>query len=315
MEARRLPGFGAMVIAWAGALAAQQPIRLELVKTIRAEGGIVHAAAFGVALTPDGSAVAVQGRDWVLHVLDERPPRVLPRAREVSPGWRGPQLLVERMTEISLLDTQTGNELQRLSRGPYDQAPSRIGPAGLMCIGGTLRDAKGGVVAPLRDEVRLFSSCEVAVAGDGRWAIGGRWGPHGDVGCLLVTDANGKNQRLVDKGPVSSVTFSPDGKLLGYVRSRSVSLAHPYDGELVLVDAVTLAPHKKVDAGIGQWRFLDGQRALVLASGELQVWDVETLRPVQKLPVSGQWFQLADTCRTLVVRQEGQVQVYRVLLD
>jgi WD40 repeat protein len=269
----------------------------------------------GVALTPDGTAVAVagrDGRDWVLHPLDGRPSRPLANVRDVSRGWRGPQLLLDSTAQVGVLDTSTGNTL-RSTALPPNAAGTRIGAEGLLCIRGALLDGKGSAVCQLREQIRFLHAPHVAVASDGRWAIGGSWGQHGDLGCLVMTDASGKKERLVEEDePVSFVAFSPDGKWLCSVRPRSWFA--PHDGRLVLRDAETLAVRKEIDA-IAQWHFLDDQRALVLSGGKLQVWDVGTFQPLQTLPIEALGLELSDDRRTLAIQLAGAVQVHRVLRD
>lgn len=63
---RRPLGIQLFVMALASALAAQKPVRLELLHTLRPEGGTIHAAAF----SPDGATLALGGELGDLRLLD-----------------------------------------------------------------------------------------------------------------------------------------------------------------------------------------------------------------------------------------------------
>ncbi len=62
----------AVLFAFTGVLAAQKPVRLELLHTLRPEGGTIHAAAF----SPDGATLALGGETGELRLLDVASKRV-----------------------------------------------------------------------------------------------------------------------------------------------------------------------------------------------------------------------------------------------
>lgn len=271
-----------------------------------------------VALTLDGTAVAVQGTQWIVHALDGRPTRVLRGAARVRPGRRAAELLVEHPGKVVLWDASSGKELSSLITRRFPYGASAIGPGDLLFVEGALFDEAGTCVGQLPEDVHFFQSPCVARASDGRWAIGGVWGNHGDVGCLLLTGSHGKEPVMVDERPVYFVTFSPDGKHLYYVRPNGWSSAHPDDGRLCIRDTGTTALLGEIDARIAQWVFLDDARALVRSEGRLQLWDVDKRRPIQMLLTGIGAFQLADDRRTLVIQDRGprglatEVRVYRL---
>lgn len=272
-----------------------------------------------VALTLDGTAVAVQGTQWSVHALDGRPTRVLRGAARVRPGRRAAELLVEHPGKVVVWDASSGKELRSLITRRFPYGASAIGPGDLLFVEGSLFDEAGTCVGHLPEDVHFFQSPCVAHASDGRWAIGGVWGNHGDVGCLLLTGSQGKEPVMVDERPVYFVTFSPDGKHLYYVHSNGwSSSAHPDDGRLCIRDTGTTALLDEVDARIAQWVFLDDSRALVRSEGRLQLWDVDKRRPIQTLLTGIGAFQVTDDRRTLVIQDRGprglatEVRVYRL---
>jgi hypothetical protein len=66
---------------------------------------------------------------------------------------------------------------------------------------------------------------------------------------------------------------------------------------------------------IEEWRFLDARRALASVDGELQVWPVETLEPMQTLPLDCRGFRLSDDGRTLLANCGAEVRACRLRLD
>lgn len=271
-----------------------------------------------VAMTPDGTAVAVQGTQWIVHALDGRPTRALGRVARVGPGRRAAELLIERPGKVVVWDTSSGKELRSLVTRRFPYGASALGPGDLLFVEGALFDEAGTCVGQLPEDVHFFHYSHVAHASDGRWAIGGVWGNHGQVGCLLLTDSHGKEPVVVDERPVYFVTFSPDGKHLYYVRPNGWSSAHPDDGRLCIRDTGTTALLGEIDARIAQWVFLDDARALVRSEGRLQLWDVDGRRPIQTLLTGIGAFQLADDRRTLAIQEHSprgpatEVRVYRL---
>lgn len=177
-------------------------------------------------------------------------------------------------------------------------------------------DRSGAVVTSLPESILIHNFSTVALASDGRWAIGGVAGIEGDLGGLVITDASGKNPRVVDDCPVWSVSFSPDGKRLYYACASGVSVGMgPPGAHLRIRDSETLAQLHQLDVRISEWRFLDARRALVSTKGTLQVWDVEKLEPLQTLPIPCGGFLLSDDLHTLVMASDAEVLVYRALLD
>jgi WD40 repeat protein len=276
-------------------------------------------------LAPDGMAVAVQFADtyeWQLRPLDGRPGVALPGVVHVARGHRGAELLVQHRERVAVLDTRTGKELR--SQPLDSNSPGslvRSGPGDLLCIYGELRDPTGVTVTRLHDSESAFvwGSGPSALAPDGRWAIGCSF--RALRGSLAITDAQGRAVQLVDKAPIDSVAFSPDGTRLVYScgGGSNIALGRPIWCQVRVRDPATLEllEEKRMELGdwISEWEFLDDQHALVSAGGKLQVWDVDKLEPVQTLLTEVGDSQLSDDRRTLLVRQSGEVQIYRVTFD
>ncbi|MFN8826899.1 MAG: hypothetical protein ACK501_18170 [Planctomycetota bacterium] len=276
-------------------------------------------------LAPDGMAVAVQFADtyeWQLRPLDGRPGVALPGVVHVARGRRGAELLVQYRDRAAVLDTRSGKELRshRIDR----RAPGRVvasGPGELLLLCGELVDPAGTTVTRLLDVSVHLASGEgpSAFAPDGRWAIGCSF--RALRGSLAITDAQGRAVQLVDKAPIDSVAFSPDGTRLVYScgGGSNIALGRPIWCQVRVRDPATLEllEEKRMELGdwISEWEFLDDQHALVSAGGKLQVWDVDKLEPVQTLLTEVGDSQLSDDRRTLLVRQSGEVQIYRVSFE
>jgi WD40 repeat protein len=270
----------------------------------------------GAVMTPDGWAVAVKGNAWRLHFLDGRPSRALD-ALDVAPGRRGAELLLQQSDQVVVFDTRSG------ANGRVVPTPSRFsgsavpGPGDLLFSGGALIDGRGERKLDLASSWILAGSPSIAFAPDGRWAVGAGWGIEGEFGALALVDAQATAVRLVeDGGPVYSVAFSPDGTKLFYSCGSGISMGMgPPNHHLRVRDAANLELLQDVRAKVHDWQFLDAKRALVGTWSELQVWDVDALEPRQTLLQGGNLFQLSEDRRTLLVRQSGKVQIYRVLCD
>ena len=276
-------------------------------------------------LAPDGMAVAVQFADtyeWQLHPLDGRPGVALPGVVHVAPGHRGAELLVQHRERVAVLDTRSGKELRSQ---PLDSSTPRFlvrsGPGDLLCIYGELRDPTGATVTRLHEVDLGFAlgGGPSALAPDGRWAVG--CSARALRGSLAITDDKGKAVKLVDKAPIDSVAFSPDGTKLVYAcgGGRNIALGRPIWSQLRVRDSATLEllaeKHLEVGVWMRQWQFLDDQRALVAVDGKLQLWDVEKLEAVQTLLDEVGDFQLSDDRRTLLLQGRGDQLVYRVRFD
>lgn len=100
------------VFALTSVLAAQKPVRLELLHTLRAEGGTIHAAAF----SPDGKTLALGGETGELRLLDVATLQVL-WTGSPSDHWVGEldfspdgTRLACRARHLTIHDAKTGNE-------------------------------------------------------------------------------------------------------------------------------------------------------------------------------------------------------------
>ena len=276
-------------------------------------------------LAPDGMAVAVQFADtyeWQLRPLDGRPGAALPGVMHVARGHRGAELLVQYRERVAVLDTRSGKELRSQ---PLDgNSPGFLvqsGPGNLLCLCGELRDPTGATVTRLQDSDSAFAwgSGPSASAPDGRWALGCSF--RALRGSLAITDAQGRAVQLVDKAPIDSVAFSPDGTKLVYAcgGGSNIALGRPIWCQVRVRDPATLEllaeKHLELGVWMRQWQFLDDQRALVAVEGKLQVWDVAKLEPVQTLLDAVGDFQLSDDRRTLLLEGHGEQLVYRVVFD
>ena len=146
--------------------------------------------------------------------------------------------------------------------------------------------------------------------------MGATEGVEGNYGQLILTDANGVLRHRDSGGPTYSLSFQPSGQRLFHV------LGNPYSwrvglwfGCLRILDPQRGTVRNQVDQRFTCWRCIDDHRALACVDGVLQVWDLDTLRPVQTLDVGGpcHTFELSDDGRTLVWHDQREVFVYRVV--
>lgn len=270
----------------------------------------------GLAMTRDGRTLAIRGKSWSLHPLDGRPTRALPSAVGVQTGAKPDELIVQYADRAVVLDTPTGKEVASVPTPHRYRDAAREGPASLLFLEDELLDGSGSSVTKLPEHVLIHNFSTVALASDGRWAVGGVAGIEGDLGGLVITDASGKNPRTVDDCPVWSVAFSPDAKRLYYACGSGISMGMgPPHSHLRIRDTETLELLHQLDVHISQWHFIDANRALVSTNRQLQVWDVDKLEPIQTLPIACGGFLLSDDLHTLVMATAAEVLVYRLSAD
>jgi WD40 repeat protein len=272
----------------------------------------------GYTLSPDGLVLAVCGRAWSLHPLDGRPSRELPRARTVDAGRRDAEFLIGWRDHVALVDARNDAELASFAapRALLDRPMNAVGPGNLFLIGRNLVDAQTRDVVKLDDEMLAIEGVtDTTRTSDGRWAAGTIGGIEGDLGALLVADATGRQQRVVDKCPINTVAFSPDGRRLFYGcgDGLSVGMGPPFHF-LRVRDSESLELLHQVSAPLTCWRFLDEKRALACVGGALQVWSVENLESVETVPLDAPCysFELSQDRRTLALAAPGEVRVYRL---
>ncbi|MEZ6037349.1 MAG: hypothetical protein R3F29_07705 [Planctomycetota bacterium] len=271
-----------------------------------------------LAMTPDGTMLAMHGSGWTLQPLDGRPARALPDAVGVQPGRSGAELVVQYPGRAVVLDTRTGEELACVPapRHSRPRSTAMTGPGELLLIDHQLVDRTGKTVAALDGALLRLGARTCASSVTGAWAVGTAGGFEGDLGALGITDANGAGLRVVEEGPIHTIAFSPDGKRLYYSYSygMSVGMGPPHHAFRVR-DVESLKLLGQTEDRISCWRFLDAKRALVVSRGQLQVWDVERLTPIQSTDVRCYTFLLSDDRRTLVAWHSREVAVYRILAD
>lgn len=267
-----------------------------------------------VVMTADASLIAVKGRAWTLHPMNGAASRPLPRAFDLSAGRTGSELIVREATRTVLFAGRLQRELAVLDgRGLLFE--SAAGPRNLVLVGDELVDWAGKFVSKMPDSVPFSTWKKVAHASDGSWAVGTIDGHHGQSGGLVVTDSKGRVRGSLDEGPVYTLAFSPDSSRIYYAcgLGHDILGGAPTGRAFRVVDAKTLNRISSIPTGISHWRFLDARRALAIVSGKLQVWDAENLTPLRTLPVERPCrdFELSTERRTVVVRSETKVHVYR----
>jgi WD40 repeat protein len=279
-----------------------------------------HAAGVhGVAMSPDGSVVAVRGlrNDWQVVPMSGGAPRRLAGAIEVTAGRRGNELLVAWPTRAVVIDGATGKDLVDVDATTYHPGFTVVGPGNTLCCGDddALIDCATRARTPFPKELLLHGSARVAHAVAGTWALGSACGIEGDLGALWVTDARGRTLHTEHDGPLYSLAFSPDGKQLWYLMGQGMSVGMGPPKQVLRVrNTSDFALEREVEMRLSTWRFLDARYALTAVDGELQVWDVATLRPVQTVATATpvHWFQLAADARTIAWSNRREVLVHRV---
>jgi hypothetical protein len=265
-----------------------------------------------MAMSPDGSAVAIQGPGWSLQAIDGSPPRGLPGARHVCAGRTGSELLVTATDRCVFVDGRTNVETDELRVRP-SRHPALVGPGGRVLMRGQLYDAIGEPTE-FSDLVLFRNRRDTAHATDGRWAIGTVGGIEGDIGSLLVTDATGMVLHK-DDDPVYTVAFSPSGDRLLYSYGHGISVGMgPLGKATRVMDAHTFRVLTEVAEATMHWRFLDERTGLAQAGDKLQLRASDSLTVLERslLDVPCHDFDLSVDRRTLVVSTGADVRLFRL---
>lgn len=275
-------------------------------------------AIHDMALSPDGSVVAMCGDGGLLQPVDGSPAHMLTGLVRVGAGRRGAEILVgSGDDDCRVVDGRTGVvlaavrvqrmwELERPRLGPGNRIV-RTFPAGAV-------DLDTGEAIAFPEDVRLgLGDMLPARSPMGTWAVAYASGHAREFGGLLVTDADGKPLLQEERGPVPAVAFSPDGSRLAYSCGESGMPAHWRNYRLRVLDGRTLKRLREFRLEIRWLRFLDSRLALVADEQGLAVLDTDTGDLVQRLAGVGRYgFELSDDCRTLACNDGRAVRVYRV---
>src|SRR5262249_49164601 len=97
----------------------------------------------GLAMTPDGRTLAIEGASWSLQPLDGRPRRVLRDAIAVEPGHRDAELIVQFEERAVVLDAITGVEKASVPTPNRVFSPTRAGPGSLLVVDSELVTREG----------------------------------------------------------------------------------------------------------------------------------------------------------------------------
>jgi WD40 repeat protein len=268
-----------------------------------------------VAMSPDGTMLAVKTQGWTLHRIAALAVQPMPNAISVKAGRRGSEFLVQERSRLVVLDGRSNTEVAAFSQRASSFSQFAAGPGNMLFVDGSLVNLKGQKVLAVHSDVLMHNYVTVALASDGSWAAGGVAGIEGDCGGLVLTNGSGKLRGSLDNGPVYTMAFSPDCARLYYGCGSGMSFGMgPTARSLRVIDAQTLEPIDRVDVSVSSWRFLDELRALVCSNGKLQVWDAARLKVLQQVPldVPCHGFELSADRRTLVLSQSRGVRVYRV---
>lgn len=271
-----------------------------------------------LTMSLDGTVLAIQGSAWTLQPLDGRPARALPGALSVEAGRRGAELLVQMADRVVVLDARTDVEVASVPSPGGFGTRNVAGPGDLLLVGCNFIDVT--TQAAMEREVMLLCLRDVARSPDGRWAAACADSRQGTYGSLLIADRAGAPLRVADLGPAYAVDFSPDGRRIWYSGADGFSFRGPPPNAYLRVrDAGTLAlEHQIAVAGpVYGWRFLDDRWALACTGGELQVFDVDRLAPVQSLALDEPChaFLVSEDRRTVVFATQRAVHVHRVHLE
>lgn len=288
----------------------KEPIRLP-----GHDGHISH-----VALSPDGSVVAMLGDHCVLQPVDGSPAHTLDGVTSIAAGRTGSEILVTTAGACRVVDGRTGNDIVAV-RADTDHLSQTVlgpGPRVLCGLGSEFTDLATGErgTLDLPEDVHLWTNWrQTARAPDGTWAIATIGGIEGDLGSLVVTDANGTVRLADDHGLVTSIAFSPDGRW--FVHDLCNLNLFGYGDRtprLVVRDGHTLTVLRDIRRAIGCLHFLDPHRALVGDEHGIGVLDVETGEIVQRLPELGsqRGFRLSADTRTLLLNDGREARVYRL---
>jgi WD40 repeat protein/tRNA A-37 threonylcarbamoyl transferase component Bud32 len=310
--------------SWDGAVKVWDTQTGQEAVTLLAHGGGADAVAF----SPDGRFLASGGflvdREGTAHgevkVWDaaERQKAVeLPRqglfVRSVAFSPDGNRLACagnaeNGQSQVKLWDAQTAEEVLTLNRPPCDVQCVAFSPDGriLACAGG-IPDAEaknGGVAGQVKvwdadgKELLTLSRAtdveQVAFSSDGNRLAGIERG-----GTVSVWETKTGKQVLAIRNDCESLfcslAYSPDGRrLVSCARNDSgVKIWDAQTGEAIL---------KLGDFGV--WSIAlspDGKR---LAAGE-QLWDIETAKPILKLPVNARAVAFSPDGRRLATGSDG----------
>ncbi len=258
--------------------------------------------ATSIAFSPDGKALASGGRDNLIRLWGPatgKQVRELRGHRGSGRGWffdgvhsltfsPDARFLVSRGTDhtVRLWEVRTGKEVRQF-QAPADRAwhlalaPDGKSLAASVTKGGW--DQPGDVVlweVATGKEVRRWAtpngSVSLAFSPDSKTLAGGRSKPDKVTAITLWDVPSGKELLHLagHRGPVTSVAFSGDGKVL------ASAAAYP-DRALRLWEVATGKPLRQIEQptyGVTSVAFLDGGRALSSWGGSnaLHFWDART---------------------------------------
>jgi WD40 repeat protein len=276
-----------------------------------------HACVQEFTVSPDGTVVAVRGNDWFVQPVLGGAPRLLRDARAVRPGRRGNELLVSWNTRSAVIDGDTARQIVAVDASNRGFSSDAVGPGDkIFCDGeNALVDAVTGARIPVPADLYFHGVISVAHSRDGTWAAGACEGNRGEFGSLWATDAHGRTLHSQRGVAIDWLSFSPDGKHFYYARESGDAFRLPRPATVLCVlDTTTFQLVRETVVRLTSWQFLDDAHALVATNGELQVWDVATLRPVQTVATATpvHWFQLAADARTIAWSNRREVLVHRV---
>ncbi|MFK7740821.1 MAG: WD40 repeat domain-containing protein [Planctomycetota bacterium] len=275
-----------------------------------------------LALSHDGTVLAV-GKDlWSVEPTHGGPVRALPGARLVCDGGRRSELLVTYSGRTAVIDGPDAVEVASLDSNLHVSAVA--GPRDwLLDAGLSVLLDRGGKVRVEFDDYLRGLVCDVA-RGPSVWAFGTLEGVEGEDGGLLVTDANGSVLHFERSGPIRSLDFSPKSLREAPAMTGVNYLVFVVSGRRPFGKTRIMRRRLKDGAICGSavancscWRYVDRRYALACVDQRLQLWDADGLKVVADSLVAGSCytFKVSADRRTLVRAKDGFVEVYRVVVN